>query len=492
MGAAKSAVSNSVNYTVNSIKDPLQNFQDDAATAKKLGGQIADNKGAILASQTVGPGGGTVFGSTFDKNGAGAKTFGQQWEDNLNTIRWGALFGTPGIVTASHLDKNGAVNQFRHDASAQIAPKVGLGKYNPDEAAFGQSAAADQMAKDSTAGQASAASRAAVSSPIIFNPATASLAEYAQLDPTQQAEFRARQVTLANQLADQANGIGPSLAQSQLQQGRDANIAAAMALAASQRGLTAGQGLRQVADQTTSANQLAAQEAARLRLTEQLSAREQLNSVLSGARGQDIGIANADAGFRQQANIANANNLTGVSQSNAAGVLSADTETAKNALKQQAQNDEMVRAYMEQGLSLALAKMKAQQDLETLRSQNFNNEQTRIANFMGGAGSAIAAIAASDKRLKKNIKNGDDDVIDFIEQLGSHTYEYKDKKHGKGTYTSPMAQDLEKSKLGKGMVIDTPDGKMVDYARGAGTYLAAAAMLHKRLKKVESSLAKKG
>lgn len=449
--------------------------------------------------------------------GGAAKAVSRSFQEPAGTI-----MRLPGDISATGKSVGGQISGVGKSAINgiggfinSIPGKVGLGTYKPDEAAFQQTAEGKQMQKDAQTGQTTAAARNVVS-PLRYNPADASKMAAASVDPAQQAQFRVQQAALAQQLIDQGNGVGPSLAQSQLQQGRDANIASAMALAASQRGLTAGQGLRQIADQTTNANQQAADDAARLRLTEQLAARDQLAGVLSGAREQDIGLATTNAGFQQQTNLTNANNQTMINQSNAANRLTADSSNVTNALKQQAQNDAMVQAYMNQGLTLEMAKMKAAQDLEALKAGAYNSGAERTSGFIGGLGQAGAtlgsaaikgpaagavggagaaaapAAAASDKRLKKKIKNGDGDIIDLIENLGSHSYEYKDKKFGKGTYASPMAQELEKSKLGQDMVVNTPEGKMVDYARGAGTYLAAAAMLHKRLKKVESSLTKKG
>ena len=50
-----------------------------------------------------------------------------------------------------------------------------------------------------------------------------------------------------------------------------------------------------------------------------------------------------------------------------------------------------------------------------------------------------------------------------------------------------MAQELEKAgPVGRAMVEDTPDGKMVHYGRGLATMLAAQADLHARLKAVEN------
>lgn len=85
------------------------------------------------------------------------------------------------------------------------------------------------------------------------------------------------------------------------------------------------------------------------------------------------------------------------------------------------------------------------------------------------------------------IKNGDQ-LQEFVDGLKAYTYNYKNPEHGSGKYASPMAQDLEKSELGKSMVIDTPQGKMVDYSRAGGTMLATAAMLNDKMKKLESKI----
>ena len=52
-----------------------------------------------------------------------------------------------------------------------------------------------------------------------------------------------------------------------------------------------------------------------------------------------------------------------------------------------------------------------------------------------------------------------------------------------------MAQDLEKSVIGKSAVINSPDGtKKVDYARLMGASLAALSSHHKDIKKINKSL----
>lgn len=122
----------------------------------------------------------------------------------------------------------------------------------------------------------------------------------------------------------------------------------------------------------------------------------------------------------------------------------------------------------------------------------------------GGGGGAMASAnsgvsgadvsAMSDERQKANVSNGDPKLRSFYDALEAHSYRYKDPSApgaGEGRYVSPMAQELEKSEIGKTMVTDTPEGKMVDYGKGFGAMLAGQAEFHDRLKKVEAALAAK-
>lgn len=99
--------------------------------------------------------------------------------------------------------------------------------------------------------------------------------------------------------------------------------------------------------------------------------------------------------------------------------------------------------------------------------------------------SMAGGMMMSDERAKKNITPADDDIKELLDVIEAHSYEYKDAKYGAGVYASPMAQELEKTKLGKGLVVDTFNGKMVDYGRGLGTIMATQAFLYRKLKALE-------
>jgi len=173
------------------------------------------------------------------------------------------------------------------------------------------------------------------------------------------------------------------------------------------------------------------------------------------------------------------------------------------ALQQQQLNDQLVSQYVSQGLALDQAQFLAGIELERLRGeqslgiQGINagvaagNQATKagVVGGMLGAGGAIGAgYAASDKRLKKDIAPGDKDIRAVMERLKPYAFSYKNPDgHGAthGQLVGVMAQDLQKSSKGRDMVLDTPDGLMVDSVKAVSAALAASADLHRRVSKLE-------
>ncbi|TXH18368.1 MAG: hypothetical protein E6R03_02340 [Hyphomicrobiaceae bacterium] len=99
---------------------------------------------------------------------------------------------------------------------------------------------------------------------------------------------RAQQQTFAEQLAAQALGQAPSLAESQLKQAMDQNLKQQAALASSQLGANSGLALRRVLDSTAAANQQLSQAATQQRLVERLAAQQLYGNTLSALRGGDL------------------------------------------------------------------------------------------------------------------------------------------------------------------------------------------------------------
>lgn len=100
----------------------------------------------------------------------------------------------------------------------------------------------------------------------------------------------------------------------------------------------------------------------------------------------------------------------------------------------------------------------------------------RMANLLNN-GITAAATYFSDLRLKTDIKSiPKADLDEMKSHLKAYSYSYKNKKHGDGEWIGVMAQDLEKSKLGKTLVIENEAGeKMIDVNKVLSLFLATMA-----------------
>lgn len=128
--------------------------------------------------------------------------------------------------------------------------------------------------------------------------------------------------------------------------------------------------------------------------------------------------------------------------------------------------------------------------IEAGRTQRFDaltRVPTQGEQMLGAAQGLGGFLAMSDKRLKEDIKKGDDDAAAFLDGLKSYTFRYKDGgKHGEGEQLGIMAQDLARSKHGRQAVVETKDGLAVHGAKLATALASAAGTMHQRLKKLEA------
>lgn len=124
-----------------------------------------------------------------------------------------------------------------------------------------------------------------------------------------------------------------------------------------------------------------------------------------------------------------------------------------------------------------------------------NAQRAKGLQDMIGSAAGAGMMAFSDKKLKKDIKGVDSKSIeDFLSKTQGKSFKYKQpngESYQDGTVTGIMAQDLEKSKIGKSMVVDTSEGKMVDFKRAVPITMAAVSEVMKRIKKLESKKSKK-
>lgn len=128
-----------------------------------------------------------------------------------------------------------------------------------------------------------------------------------QLDAQLAAQEQARQqqMGLAQMLQQQAAGTGgPTAAQMLLQQAQEQNANAIRSQVASQAGLSPGLAARLAAQGVEQSNLQSAQQAAILRAQEQQRAQGALGQLLTGVRGQDIGLAGQEGGLAAQIALA--------------------------------------------------------------------------------------------------------------------------------------------------------------------------------------------
>lgn len=100
----------------------------------------------------------------------------------------------------------------------------------------------------------------------------------------------------------------------------------------------------------------------------------------------------------------------------------------------------------------------------------------------GGAGAARGGSSASgmmfsDERLKTDIVQiSKADLQELRETIKPYAFKYKSESHGDGDWIGVMAQDLEKSKLGRTIVCEDAQGnKQVDLKKAMSLFLATMA-----------------
>lgn len=156
-------------------------------------------------------------------------------------------------------------------------------------------------------------------------------------------------------------------------------------------------------------------------------------------------------------------------------------------LQEQALGRQQQGALTAQQLEAALRQAQAQQygQAESIGAGIAGMPTT--ADKVLNVGSTLGgfALLASDKRLKKNVKDAGDDIDEFIASIKPKKFRFKDERHGEGEHLGFMAQDLERSKAGKEMVVDTPAGKHVNLQKLSTALAAALARQSKRLDELE-------
>lgn len=260
--------------------------------------------------------------------------------------------------------------------------------------------------------------------------------------------FRQAQLQQLAQLQRVAGGQQQGAAELATQRQYANALAAQQGLARSVRGGNAALAYRNAANQSAALGSSAAGMGQQAALADQQAAQGMLGQVGAQGRQADIGVANANAGYQQGANQLNSQNYMGL-------------------LSQ--------LGGMDAG-QLGIAQQAAQ-------AYNQNLAQ-RQGGSLGGIGQIIGA-SMSDERVKDNVVDARKDIDEMLDALRPVGWQYKDPKHGEGHYTGIIAQDMERSRAGRDIVRETPDGKALDNQKLLNANTAAVARLNERLRELE-------
>lgn len=365
--------------------------------------------------------------------------------------------------------------------------------------------------------------------------------------------FRDQQLSLAQGIQDQLSGKAPSVAQLQLQQTLERNKAGQMGALAAQRGVNAGLAARIIGRQAGQLDQDAAMQSAILRAQENQANQAALATLAGQGRegdtavdvanqgalnsfstnraalAQQIALENAKASNQRQAEQADVSlrgslanqqavnqqnfnqaqlnqqaaqgnqsafNTANINQANIAGGVK-QAELGANATLGASENALAGTKYTADTsvVNNAINNVGQSQDAEQesgqpkVTTQPSGGNRLGIGNRTSRADEGISTQVVSDERAKKNIESGDSATEDMLSNLASAIFEYKNKNNGEGRQLGVMAQDLEKSKLGKEMVDEEDGTKYIDFKKGLSSILSAQANLHKRLSQLEGKRA---
>jgi hypothetical protein len=227
---------------------------------------------------------------------------------------------------------------------------------------------------------------------------------------------------------------------------------------------------------------------------------QQFNAGQYNTRNQN------QAAFGQQANMQNSQML------NQANIQQGMFDQATNSsnlnanIANRQNNDAMSQYYFNAAMNRNSQDVNSAEQLETLKanqsvsqatiaqraseaSRAADQRDTQAAVSAGAAAVGTIALLASDMRAKEHIQPGETKVRSLLDALKPYQYSYIEPgKEGRaeGKFISPMAQDFEKSELGKKMVVEKDGTKMVNYGgHNIGTLWAAMATLNQDIKSLQ-------
>ena len=223
-----------------------------------------------------------------------------------------------------------------------------------------------------------------------------------------------------------------------------------------------------------------------------MGALAQLGQQSGNMAAQDFNRQSQVASAKDAISRANAMNRQNVNAQNLAARQNIANQQSNIANQQQTYNKGLHQQQFQNEMSKAGAQNVASQNLANQFSQIGQSKAAADSNTMGTLANLGATVAMSDERAKVDIESGSGDIKDMLDKLTAHKYNYKDEIIENPSMEKPqlgvMAQDLEKSDMGREMVSEDENGlKRVDYQNNASTMMAALAELNERLNKLEGN-----
>ena len=359
---------------------------------------------------------------------------------------------------------------------------------------------------------------------------------------------QAQALNLANAGFQQdASKVNASNALSAAQGNQSANLAASTTNATLAQQVALANAANSLAAQTTNAGNNLSASTTNATLAQQVAlanARNSLDASTTNANNnlsagttnaslaQGVNLANMQA-YNQQAqtqaqlqnavNLANANNQTGVSQTNANNYTSASQSNAQLAnavnLANASQQNSMAQAQgqlTQQTNAQNQSAAQKQQDMIQQQQQNYaQNALTASGQAMAGTASAansaasalnaknqqnaalmnlgttgLATYMTSDRNAKTDVRNSAAEIAEFTRSIKPQSWRYKDPDMpgaAPGERFGVMAQDLEKSKVGRSLVSEGPNGyKQIDTNQAVGAILATLSQMNRRIDRAEA------
>lgn len=203
-------------------------------------------------------------------------------------------------------------------------------------------------------------------------------------------------------------------------------------------------------------------------------------SMAAGARPGNAAMAARNAAMnmsRQQSGLAGQQALAGIAERQAAA------QSLGNMLGQMRGQD------LQAALGGRQTAVGGYGNYEGQRTQRYGADlgvPTGTEQMLGGAKGVAEFFGLSDERAKTAKRAGGGEQ--FLEALRDYRYRYRDPGApgaAPGRQLGVMAQDLERSPMGRRAVRPTPAGKGVDTTRLAHALAAGSANLHDRVKRLE-------